>query len=132
MSTTFSTPEQIDKFFDIFSWEVEEFLNLPITREVTYKYAHDENDEKIFLAIVPIDEIDHFSAYRKIIIEKITDGFNLQYDYREGYEHDDIVVSNTSFLGRKCAVLYTLAQCQCCNTGIYSDIEDLKKNVSYM
>lgn len=130
--STFSTSEQIDKFFDIFNWEVEEFLNLPITREVGYRYVQNDDNEKVFLAIIPIREIDRFDAYQKIIIEKIDDGFNLQYDYKEGYEHDDIVVSSNSFLGRKCAVLYTLSQCQCCNTEIYLDIEDRKKNIFYM
>ena len=130
--STFSTSEQIDKFFDIFNWEVEEFLNLPTTREVGYKYAQNDDNEKVFLAIIPVNKIDDFNAYQKIIIEKIDDGFNLQYDYKEGYEHDDIIVSSNSFLGRKCAVLYTLSQCQCCNTEIYLDIEDLKKNICYM
>ena len=127
-----STIDQIKKFFEGIDYSVNDFLDFFDYEKIEYRKVAVDLGSTVFLADVPCGN----SCY-SLLIERIGNEFNLQIhrngteDYNEG-EFDDVVVSSKSFIGRKCAILLTMAQCRYCNYELYTDIENKKKNICYM
>lgn len=127
-----SSAEQIKKFFDNIDAKVENFLNFFDFKEIDYKRAMTDTGENIFLASIPV--VDNDKYY--FLIEKLDDKFNIQIRRfgrdDDDNDDDDVIVDSDSFIGRKCAILLTMAQCKYCNSKLYFDIEEKKQNICYM
>ena len=130
-----STNVEIKDFFhNVAKCSIEDFLNGFDDEEnsferISYTTATIDLGDKIFLAV--IDTENSNITKNNITIERCDNVYILQ--HQKWAEHDEeIVVPENSFLGRRCAIIMTIAQCLSFHDKLNSDIDNKRREVCYM
>lgn len=134
--TIFSTNKEIENFFKCIKCDPDDFINrcakwgnTILTDKIDYEYVSVDLGKSVFIATVNVSSGTDRNA---ITIEKTENGFIIQ-PYKDEVEDDEsITVSANSFIGRRCAIIMTIAQCLCCDDQLINDIENKKKEVCYL
>ena len=140
MSDIISTNKEIADFFsNVAKCDISRFLAgfelLSGMRTDLIDYSHMDTDigERVFLATIKIPHDIRIHDDEIILtIEKLNDTFIIQPLKDDVLDNESITIHDVSFLGRRCAIIMTIAQCRYCDYQLINDIENKKKEICYL